>query len=39
MESTVVDLRVRGTRLLREGAIRREELETATGVEFEVVER
>jgi len=39
VESTVVDLRNKTPRVLREGAIRREELEAATGVEFDVVER
>jgi L-threonylcarbamoyladenylate synthase len=38
IESTVVDLRGDAPRLLREGAIRREDLESATGVRFDVAE-
>jgi L-threonylcarbamoyladenylate synthase len=39
VESTVVDLRGDVPRLLREGAISRQELELATGVRFEVTGR
>jgi L-threonylcarbamoyladenylate synthase len=38
IESTVVDLRSDRPRILREGAIRRQELESLTGVQFDVAE-
>ena len=39
VESTVVDLRGDSPRILREGAIKREELQSTTGIRFDTAER